>query len=371
MDNMSTSIFSYLPFAPLTNPIIAIDVGKKLALYGPDGPMEIKLEFERSEEPKMCCGCGIVKPAAEFGKWKRNLDGLKTRCKECVKNKVPETYWDERTTTPAKINIEIVKECRRRGYDVVIENSGPGNSQFPLGMLAESDKEDYGLGLNGLPTRILAISNRGVGARREDEGYPKKKDQQKKDSDALDAKLIYEIATQNPDSWYHWTGPREKIERIHRSVRKLHMDEDDYRNAAADEFIAKLVPFDSLPRWIQRYVGFGNQYNRRMMCPLGQLTTEPFLKPEVLEGRRERMEQLAGLSSVGPRTHYRHMFRMMYMQVARVEFGVDAPNIWSKIKRPIRKKSERIAMKMIRYIFAASMHHQGYPVVNANGLQAA
>lgn len=344
-----------------SRPIIAADIGSKIAWHGPDGPIEEEpMKFERSTEPKLCAGCGEVLNASEFGKKATNFDGLKARCKACERAKAPMHYG--RDTTKADIAVRRVDNFLAQGYNVVFEVTAPGTSQFPYLPLLELQSVEG-------PSRgkIFVIDSRAAKSYRLDHGLPKKADQAKSESDKLDAKIIYTIATTQPERVALWVGHREKLERNATSVRDFHMDEDEYHNEAADQFMRFLPPFAVLPGNLQGIFGNGaGNYNRanviplaRALCPVhGEHT---ILQPHKLAGRRRRMERLFGMNGFGARSYYRNMYRRLYQHVARTKYGVDSPQIWSPVPDPERSWSQKIATNALRALFNLAMVHNGYP----------
>ena len=79
-------------------------------------------DYEGNLISKECSCCYEIKPASEFSKNKRNIDGLQLKCKECSKKRHQEYYQDnkdkikEKSKKYSQKNKDRIKEKKRKYY---------------------------------------------------------------------------------------------------------------------------------------------------------------------------------------------------------------------------------------------------------------
>lgn len=177
---------------------------------------------------------------------------------------------------------------------------------------------------------------------------------------AVDAEILYRIATERPDRLYRWTKPCVGPTRIHRSVRP--MDKRLYRDERALAYMAKLPPFAALPLELQNVIGNSTtldkstDYSRSMVMPFAMVTEEPFLDEGPVNQRRRRYEKLLGLSDRGYPSFYRKACDVWLEVVSKQIAGVSRR---SEVTREQRKEAQRITQRQIRLFFYLTMQHQG------------
>lgn len=83
-------------------------------------------------ETKRCAGCGKELPVSEFGRNKRNTDGLQSYCRQCTNDKQRQSYQSRKTNKKmnkvysnpdlAKFTPrQLIEELRGRGYQGTLQ----------------------------------------------------------------------------------------------------------------------------------------------------------------------------------------------------------------------------------------------------------
>lgn len=185
---------------------------------------------------------------------------------------------------------------------------------------------------------------------------------QQKDVHAIEALIIYRIATETPYRLHHWTKPRTGPQRIHTSVRP--MDKHEYRDERSQELLALLPPFDDLPQELRDTLGVWNSgrkdkrlvYSATMVIPFAMASQEPFLDAGPVEERRKRFEKLAGLYDFGYPSFYRKTTDVWLEVISKLQTGKLRRD---EMTRAERKAALKTTQRQIRHFFHLMMQHQG------------
>jgi hypothetical protein len=169
-----------------------------------------------------------------------------------------------------------------------------------------------------------------------------------------DALIIYMIATQTPWRLYRWRGPSTACERIFSSVRP--MDKHLYRNERAEELMALLPAFRSLPQELQGVLGTDNDYARTRVMPFAMASQEPYVDAGPREYRRSRYTKLIGLYDRGYPSYYRRATIVWMLINLRLLAGVTRK---AEATPEQRKQAWKVTQRQVRQFFHLTMAHQG------------
>jgi hypothetical protein len=200
---------------------------------------------------------------------------------------------------------------------------------------------------------IYTISCRAIKNYRLDNKYNATTDPKLRSQD--DARIIYEIATNNPRRIRRWEALSPRVQRVHRSVRP--MDKRGYRDDRAIGFMNLLPPYHSLPDELRGTLGDGKKYHPSVVMPFAMATTEPYLIDGDPKEMRARYEHIIGLSENGYPSFYRRATVVWMQRNAKALAEVSRI---AEVDPQTRKAAWRRTQRQIRHFFHLTMQHQGY-----------
>jgi len=246
--------------------------------------------------------------------------------------------------------------------DVVVESATVGSSGCEI-----DDVIDI---VSNSNNTLYTLTTRAVKNYRMDHGiknpksygkYNTESNSSQEESHALDAEILYIIATKHAERLRKWHAP-EPCVRQFTSVRPY--DKRKYRGSVPEQIMSNLPKFNDLPSELQKTLGVyeGSGKNKRMAYsgkiafPFAMAMNEPFIDDGPPEKARRRFEKLIGLYDHGYPSFYRRATVDWMQKVAKDDAGVST---FKDVTPEQRKVAWKKTQRQIRWLFHLSRSLNG------------